>query len=518
MSFVQKIFYGPPGTGKTWTASREAVRAVDKQAYDRASQSTNPGVEIAKEHQRLVGEGRIVWVTFHPSFAYEDFVEGFRPTTDPEGRLLYRPVDGPFKQLCNVARANIDLDLQVGEFLPDARGQKTAEVVQKDAGGWLVRVTPERVDEVAPEQFKYVSKLILGQFIKANLPPTVFSIPGKALVDLSEFDINPDDANLPPPDVSKGETREKRLGTLVRRIVAGRAQVSSSDLANSAHYGAAYRRLRELAKRQIERPVAIVIDEINRADVGRVFGDLFTMLDYDKREGGAEAKTIVLPYSKTPFSIPSNVSIIGTMNTIDRSVVAMDFAMRRRFEFELVDVDPTLCPTDYDGIDLQKVLRVINRRISVLLRPDYRIGHAQFMQPSLDALCNRLGWPLVVDAPVEAGATPDPQRPANRKSKLCAIAHVWGTYVIPLLLEYFHDDWQKARVVAGFARAQDGSYELFNLIKIDEWLLEELVDERDLQDAKSFEIATWWNPGGGDWNADRFRAFLQALAKNDRAD
>lgn len=512
MSFVQKIFYGPPGTGKTWAASREAVRVVDAQAYETASRSSNPGTAIVKEHERLVAEGRIVWVTFHPSFSYEDFVEGYRPTTDKRGRLIYRAVDGPFKQLCDAARADIDLDLQVGEFLPDARGQETAEIVQKDAGGWLVRVTPKRIDKIAPEQFKYVSKLILGQFIKADLPPSVFSIPGKALINLSDFGITPDDSNLPALEVSEGETRERRLGTAVRRAVAARAKVSSSDLANASHYGAAYRRLRELEKRQIKRPVAIVIDEINRADVGRVFGDLFTMLDYDKREGMVEAKTVVLPYSKTQFSIPANVSIIGTMNTVDRSVVAMDFALRRRFEFEFVDADPKLCPIDYGGIDLQKVLMVINRRISILLGPDYRIGHAQFMQAGLDGTCGRLGWPLEVDYP------PDQEPPANKESKLRAIAHVWRTYIIPILLQYFHADWHKARIVAGFARTQKDSYELFDSIKADDWLLEELADDRDLRDAESFEIAPWWNPSGGAWDADRFRAFLQALARNDRVD
>ena len=513
MSFVQKIFYGPPGTGKTWMAAREALRVVDEQAYNRALQRTDSAKKIAEEHQRLVAEGRIVWVTFHPSFSYEDFVEGYRPTTDKRDRLIYRAVDGPFKQLCDTARADIDLDLQVGEFLPDARGQKTAEVVQKDAGGWLVRVTPGRIDKVAPEQYKYVSKLILGQFIKANLLPSVFSIPGKTLLDPSDFGISPDDPNLPPLEVSKRETRERRLGSAVRRAVAARAQVSTSDIANAAHYGAAYRRLKELESRQIKRPVAIVIDEINRADVARVFGDLFTMLDYNKREGLAEAKTVVLPYSKRQFSIPANVSIIGTMNTVDRSVVAMDFALRRRFEFEFVDADPKLCPTDYGGVDLQKVLTVINRRVSVLLGPDYRIGHAQFMQAALDGVCERLGWPLVAIQP------PGEEPPANRNSKLRAIAHVWRTYVIPILLEYFHADWRKARIVAGFARTQTQSYELFDSIKVDDWLLEELADERDLQDAESFEIASWWNPGDGDhWDADRFQGFLQALARTDRTD
>lgn len=491
MSFVQKIFYGPPGTGKTWKAAREAVRVVDPDAYQRALDSANRETEMAKEHQRLVADGRIVWVTFHASYSYEDFVEGYRPSVDKRGRLTYIPVDGHFKQLCSGVRSEIDL--KIGELLPDARGKMTARVFDKDSGGWLIRITPDRTDSVAPEQYKYVSKLILNRFINADLPPEVFSIPGSALVDLRLYGIDPDDSTLPPPDMAKQETHETREGSTVRRIVAARAQVSSTDLTNSAHYGAVYRRLKELRAHHIDAPVAMVIDEINRADVARVFGDLFTLLDYDKRTGMEQARTITLQYSKAPFTIPSNVSVIGTMNTVDRSVTAIDFAMRRRFEFELVDVNPTKCPADYGGINLQNVLKVINQRISVLLGPDYRIGHAQFMEVTLNATCTRLGWPL------------DPAA-----SKLRAIAHGWRTYVIPMLLEYFHTDWRKARAVAGFVRTQRHSYELFNSVQADDWLLEELADERELAGPKSFEIASWWDPSGPDWNETDFRGFLTA--------
>jgi len=292
-------------TGKTWTATREAVRVVDEVAYRKALASPNPDAAMAREHERLVRDRRIIWVTFHPSFSYEDFVEGYRPKLDQEKRLIYEAVDGPFKDICSVARGEIDL--QIGEYLPDGRGRKTLQVVDKDAGGWLIRVTPDRADEVAPEQFKYVSKLILGQFIDANLPPEVFSIPGAALVRLQDYSINPADIDVPLPDTSKGETFDKREGSTVRRLIGSRAKVSSSDLANSAHYGAAYRRLKELREHPEKLSTAIVIDEINRADIARVFGDLFTLLDYDKREGMAEAKEVVLPYSKTPFTIPANV-------------------------------------------------------------------------------------------------------------------------------------------------------------------------------------------------------------------
>ena len=122
------------------------------------------------------------------------------------------------------------------------------------------------------------------------------------------------------------------------------------------------------------------------------------------------------------------------------------------------------------------------------------------MQAKLDGTCERLGWPV------------------NEETRLRAISHVWRSYVIPILLEYFHANWLRARIVAGFARTQKDSYELFNSIKADDWLLEELGREEDLSDAESFEIATWWDPNGRLWDADRFRGFLSALATSDRVD
>ena len=110
-----KILYGPPGTGKTWQAAREAVRAIEPARYAAAQQEADPVKALRELHESLVAEGRILWVTFHPSYSYEDFVEGYRPIVDETGQLAYRVVDGPFKSLC--LRARFEADLQIGEPL-----------------------------------------------------------------------------------------------------------------------------------------------------------------------------------------------------------------------------------------------------------------------------------------------------------------------------------------------------------------------------------------------------------------
>lgn len=166
-------------------------------------------------------------------------------------------------------------------------------------------------------------------------------------------------------------------------------------------------------------PYVLIIDEINRGNISRIFGELITLIEDSKREGAAEALSVVLPYSKAAFSVPDNVYIIGTMNSSDRSLTGLDIALRRRFTF--TEMPPDLRPlaeVEVDGVDIQRLLKVINQRIEILLDRDHCIGHAYFM-------------PLV--------HTPS----------LTLLAGIFQQKIIPLLQEYFFDDWQRIDWVLG---------------------------------------------------------------------
>jgi 5-methylcytosine-specific restriction protein B len=490
---TMKILYGPPGTGKTWQAAREAVRAIEPARYALAMQEANPAGALRTLHESLVSEGRILWVTFHPSYSYEDFVEGYRPVVDDAGQLAYRVVDGPFKSLC--LRARFETDLQIGEQLLDGSGRPAGIVVEKDSGGWVVRVTPKRSDQVANSIDKYVPRFVVDRILAMGLPPQIFSIPGTGSYELAEYGIDPSDQDVPAPQ--EGDTPTTRNGSVIRKIVAARTGMfSSSDLSNSAHIGSVVRRLDVFRKDGpgAGSPVALVIDEINRAEPSRVFGELLTLLEVDKREGQPEAKQIWLPYSKKLFSVPANVSIIGTMNTVDRSLTALDFAMRRRFEFAHVPAQPELVPDGYGGVSPRALLRRINNRVSMLLGSGYEFGHAFLMREKLEAIRFSTSW----------AEEPD--------SHLRVLAHVMRANVLPTLAEYFHDDWSKIRAIAGESRDGADVISLFESPPQDPQFMSRLPDDYESFEAKSLVFSHWWDPSSVRWDGARFLRFIGALA------
>ncbi len=247
-------------------------------------------------------------------------------------------------------------------------------------------------------------------------------------------------------------------------------ELSESDIAYSIQPGV-FQELCNRARNDLSNKYAIFIDEINRGNISSIFGELITLIEEDKREGMNNEIKATLPYSKKPFSVPSNLYIIGTMNTADRSVEALDTALRRRFSFiemnpkpEILDEDEFKC----NGIDLKEMLIAINGRIEKLLDKDYCIGHSYFL--------------TIKDR-------------ANPEDELRAI---FQNKILPLLQEYFYGDWGKIQLILG---------EKFVEVKKDTVTF--LKTDRD-EDFEEYEGKLIYNfSDSKNWSLDTFKSIYE---------
>ena len=213
-----------------------------------------------------------------------------------------------------------------------------------------------------------------------------------------------------------------------------------------------FKRIAKRAKDNPNKKYALFIDEINRGNMSKILGELITLLEEDKRLGTANELTVKLPYSGDDFGVPKNLYIIGTMNTADRSIALMDTALRRRFSFVEMMPDASLLNQDLDGINLQSLLIKINERIEYLYDRDHTIGHSYFMN--------------IAD--------------------FADLQKVFKDKIIPLLQEYFYDDWEKIQIVLGDSPKQkaDDSHKFITNEKIDDKKVLGYPDEDDFETEK----------------------------------
>ena len=443
---LNQILYGPPGTGKTYHTAIKALEILDpeNQALLRDNYQ-----DIRKRYDELVEEGRIGFVTFHQSFCYEDFIEGIRAYPAEDGKTTQYVVEpGVFRKICRSAsnRSSGAVDFGIrnqakvwkisigGTGLSDMRqhcfqnneariGWELAGDIsdsERDSGQieYFERLGPNDKSTL----MSFAEEMQIGDMVlcisSANSIQAVGVITGHyqfesqcdAVVDdyrhLRKVDWLVHGVEVPFKDLNgdKGFTQKTvyELWRITPEVVLQRLQEQELLKKNVVPSGEA-------------EPVVLIIDEINRGNISRIFGELITLIEPAKRAGESEALSATLTYSKDTFSVPGNLYIIGTMNTADRSLAELDIALRRRFEFkEMMPNASLLSDVSVNGISVEQLLRVINERIEALLDRDHTLGHSYFL-------------PLR-----EPGA-----------NTLKHLARIFEKQILPLLQEYFFEDWER---------------------------------------------------------------------------
>ena len=368
---LNQILYGPPGTGKTYSVVRKALEIIEGNASDDRS-----------KFKEYIEKEQIKFITFHQSYGYEEFVEGIKAETKNDN-VSYRIEDGAFKRICK--RANGDKIL-----LKDAKEELTEDGFKKLYKNYVDKLplfsnnTYGKILETPTDKqpfylYKYNQFSILIKPQNSNDPKTI------SCDKLIKVIFHNDNYGMPSYEP-----------VIIQDILG---QEYESYKAN-----------------HINQNYILIIDEINRGNISKIFGELITLIEPSKRLGADDEIIVELPYSKEKFGVPSNLYIIGTMNTADRSIALMDTALRRRFEFvEMMPEYDKLNKTIIEGINIGEMLKTINERIEYLYDRDHTIGHAYFINAS----------------------------------DMETLANVFKNKILPLLQEYFYDDWEKIRLVLG---------------------------------------------------------------------
>ena len=523
------ILYGPPGTGKTYNTINKSLKilGVDTSKMQRD--------EITKLFKEKVNEGQIVFTTFHQSMSYEDFIEGIKPQLDSNNDsettdLSYTIENGVFKDFVErIVDAKVFAESQKTDLFinPKLFNQNVNKV---SLGNSL-----DANDDVIYDYCMANDCIVIGfgedidfKGVKSRSDIRKrFQDNGFPISDAMDFNVSAIERLVlwMKPDqlvfVSEGMSKLKAIGevtgdyycdpsTSIRYSQFRKVKWLYKDLELPIQeiYGKKFSQqtIYQMDPRQIDQSFfngkskheglsnyVLIIDEINRGNVSSIFGELITLLEPDKRKGESEELSVILPYSKKAFSVPNNLYLIGTMNTADRSVEALDTALRRRFTFEEMMPKPELITPSamycrflwiekkalwtkkefiekeknlldfigasqelwdarkevwqqmneernyekldyfdnysFDGINLNDLLKIINVRIDALIDRDHTIGHSFFIN-------------------VES---------------MSDLEIVFKDKIIPLLQEYFYGDYGKIGLVigSGFVKRKEPKNDIF---------------------------------------------------------
>lgn len=473
---LNQILYGPPGTGKTYNTINKALEilGVETQGKSRA--------ELKAQFDKFRQNGQIEFATFHQSFSYEEFVEGIKPIfkkkneNEKTDKMEYEIADGVFKKICKAA-------------------QEKNNKLQRDEKKDFYPAFYKKLKEDGPityDKFKFeIDERATNKEFKSG-KITIYHSKLESILD-----------NIEALD-------NEKFDDIITQEIKPTEQQYEED--NIGRYKAIVRYYFDEYLPRHRHNYILIIDEINRGNISKILGELITLIEPSKRIGaseeekarsiGNESLKVTLPYSNESFGVPSNLYIIGTMNTADRSIALLDTALRRRFEFVEMMPQPELLKNIWivkdteqrdnenqvipenrmEELDkymseksncLYKILNSINNRIEFLLDREHTIGHAFFFEKAKFYQSDEYGeW---------------------YELTLESLKEIFVKKIIPLLQEYFYDDYAKIdAVLNGNKMIEITEVKVSSLFSKKDKDLE--LDDKKIYKITPFENEIWDNP------------------------
>lgn len=433
------ILYGPPGTGKTYNTVMYAVAIIENKKLEEIKKENY--TEVIDRYNKYKEDGLIEFTTFHQSYGYEEFIEGIKPVIhsdeEDETDIQYEVVPGLFKKFCDIAGK------------PILRKEKCDIGINESPTIWKISLEGSGENSTRTECMK-------NEHIRIG-----YDEYGREITNLSKGDAGRNILNYFINDMSIGDIvmscydcntvdaigvvtgeyewhdeyaqykRLRKVNWIAKGIKENIIKINNgSRLSNPTVYklrmdlSDVMEIIEKYSKNTIEveekkKNHVFIIDEINRGNISKIFGELITLIEPTKRIGQIEGQKVRLPYSQKLFGVPNNVYLIGTMNTADRSIATIDTALRRRFNFKEMLPDSEILDGIYvEDVSIKDIFIKMNKRITVLFDREHTLGHAYFL-------------PLK-DAPT-----------------IETLANIFENSIIPLLQEYFYEDYEKIRMVLG---------------------------------------------------------------------
>jgi 5-methylcytosine-specific restriction protein B len=405
---LNQILFGPPGTGKTFNTINKAIEIIENRVLSSEELEPKNRTVLKNKFEEYKKAGLIEFVTFHQSYGYEEFVEGIKADLDSD-EIKYKLEEGIFKKLANLAELNYRKSIATIETKKDFATLFKEQILDK-------LIDDEKLKISTPKKHFFITEVNEKTiFFEKAEGQTDHSLSIRTLKEMYES--------------GKNEKIKGGLSVYYEPILNLLLQNSLFDKIDE-----------EPLKNHI-----LIIDEINRGNISKIFGELITLIEPSKRIGADEEIKVKLPYSNDDFGVAQNLYILGTMNTADRSIALMDTALRRRFEFiEMLPNLEVLDGLEVDVINIKLMLEKINQRVEYLYDRDHTIGHAYFMSlkenPTLEELEN-----------------------------------IFKNKIIPLLQEYFYDDWEKIRLVL----ADNQKEENYQFIKTKNYDIKSLFGDKN---------------------------------------